>query len=473
MSLSSCNRSLLLLPCLLLAACANDHGPAEEQTNVMEAGKAYSLSVDASKEGSATRALSFDDADKSLSASWARGEKVYACDRGDISFAGFIQPLQEGAVARLNGSISPSCTLSLPIDLYLLFPRKEWNYTGQKGTLSDIAANYDYASAPVSLYKLTESSVGSAQSATFSNQQAVVKLSLHDASGSPLSASSLRVSARGLVQSVSVSHSGAAATTTGSATYSTDNACGDITITPTAATPTFWAALRGVESAPVVSLTTDVGGVTYVYRRTTPTTFAHGKPYVITVKMKPLTEGTALDDVTADHVGCVVGQDGKIYTTTAKAASAGTTAVAMIAYVGSAANCAHGLAIALADEQGAMTQDAAREAASQKNACRRQKLAAALPERLAVYAHRLWQRRKLQLNPRRGRLLRTLLQAGHHGDCHKQRRQPILDEQQPLYPAFHQSHRRLVAVRPLRRLAILRPCYTALLAIPPYVGSLN
>lgn len=366
MSLSSCNRSLLLLHCLLLAACANDHGPAEEQTNVMEAGKAYFLSVDASKEGSATRALSFDATDKSLSASWARGEKVYVCDRGNISFDGFIQPLQEGTVARLNGSISPSRTLSLPIDLYLLFPRKEWNYTGQKGTLSDIAANYDYASAPVSLYELTESAVGAAQTASFSAQQAMVKFSLCDASGSPLSASSLRVSARGLVQSVSVSHSGAAATTTGSATYSTDDACGDITITPTAATPTVWAALRGVESAPVVSLTADVGGGTYVYRRTTPTTFAQGKPYVITVKMKPLAEGTALDDVTADHVGCVVGQDGKVYTTTAKAASAGTTAVAMIAYVGSGANPAHGLAIALADEQGAMTQGAASDAASQK-----------------------------------------------------------------------------------------------------------
>ena len=123
MSQSSCNRSLLLLPCLLLAACANDDGPAE-QTNVMEAGKAYSLSVDASKEGSATRALSFDATDKSLSASWARGEKVYVCDRGNISFDGFIQPLQEGTVARLNGSISPSRTLSLPIDLYLLSPAK-------------------------------------------------------------------------------------------------------------------------------------------------------------------------------------------------------------------------------------------------------------------------------------------------------------------------------------------------------------
>lgn len=362
MSLNSCNRSLLLLPCLLLTACSNDDGPAEEQTNVMEAGKAYSLSVDASKEGSATRALSFDDADKSLSASWARGEKVYVCNRGDISFDGFIQPLQEGTVARLNGSISPSRTLSLPIDLYLLFPRKEWNYTGQKGTLSDIAANYDYASAPVSLYKLTESSVGSAQSATFSNQQAVVKFSLCDASGSPLSASSLRVSARGLVQSVSVSHSGS------SSTYTPDDATGDITITitPDAATDVIWAALRGIVSAPLVSLTANVGGVTYVYHKNTPTTFDQGKPYVITVKMKPLAEGTALDDVTADHVGCVVGQDGKIYTTTAKAASAGTTAVAMIVYVGSLSNCAHGLAIALADEQGAMTQGAASDAASQK-----------------------------------------------------------------------------------------------------------
>ncbi len=361
MSLSSCNRSLLLLPCLLLAACANDHGPAEEQTNVMEAGKAYSLSVDASKEGSATRALSFDATDKSLSASWARGEKVYVCDRGDISFDGFIQPLQEGAVARLNGSISPSRTLSLPIDLYLLFPRKEWSYTGQEGTLPGIAANFDYASAPVSLYELKESTVGSAQSASFSAQQAVVKLSLHDASGSPLSASSLRVSARGLVQSVSVSHSGS------SSTYTPDDATGDITITPDAATDVIWAALRGIDSAPLVSLTANVGGVTYVYHKNTPTTFDQGKPYVITVKMKPLTEGISLESVTSDYIGCVVGQNGRVYTTTAKAAAAATTAVAMIAYVGTAFSGIHGLAIALADEQGAMNQSAAREAAVGKS----------------------------------------------------------------------------------------------------------
>ena len=46
-------------------------------------------------------------------------------------------------------------------------------------------------------------------------------------------------------------------------------------------------------------------------------------------------------------LGKVIGADGNIYTTVAQASAAGTTAEAMIAYVGSASNCTHGLAIAL------------------------------------------------------------------------------------------------------------------------------
>jgi hypothetical protein len=51
-------------------------------------------------------------------------------------------------------------------------------------------------------------------------------------------------------------------------------------------------------------------------------------------------------------LGKLIGADGKIYATMAQASAAGTTAVAMIAYVGSetgSATCNHGLAIALTD----------------------------------------------------------------------------------------------------------------------------
>ena len=77
----------------------------------------------------------------------------------------------------------------------------------------------------------------------------------------------------------------------------------------------------------------------------------------------------ALSEATAEDVGKLAGQDGKIYATTAAATSAGTTAVAKIIYVGSSTDHAtytHGLALALADE-GEMGWDAAQTACSNKN----------------------------------------------------------------------------------------------------------
>lgn len=63
---------------------------------------------------------------------------------------------------------------------------------------------------------------------------------------------------------------------------------------------------------------------------------------------------SVLEATTAD-IGKLVGADGKIYTSKATATAGGTTAVAMIAYVGNQSNCEHGLAIALANEIYTMT----------------------------------------------------------------------------------------------------------------------
>ena len=52
------------------------------------------------------------------------------------------------------------------------------------------------------------------------------------------------------------------------------------------------------------------------------------------------------------YIGSVVADDGYVYATVAAAKAASKTPVAMIAYVGTASNCTHGLAIALADESG-------------------------------------------------------------------------------------------------------------------------
>ncbi len=79
----------------------------------------------------------------------------------------------------------------------------------------------------------------------------------------------------------------------------------------------------------------------------------------------------ALSAVTADYLGSVVGADGNVYATVNDATTAGTTAVAMIAYVGSGTDHAtytHGLAIALADESGTMNWSTAKSTCEGKSA---------------------------------------------------------------------------------------------------------
>ena len=59
--------------------------------------------------------------------------------------------------------------------------------------------------------------------------------------------------------------------------------------------------------------------------------------------------------ITASSIGKVIGTDSKIYANSTAAENASTTAVAMIAYIGNASNCTHGLAIALTDESETMS----------------------------------------------------------------------------------------------------------------------
>ena len=76
-----------------------------------------------------------------------------------------------------------------------------------------------------------------------------------------------------------------------------------------------------------------------------------------------------LAEATAEDIGKIAGADGKIYATKADAEAVATgNAVAMIAYIGTASDCTHGLAIALADESGTKNYGAAGTACSGKAA---------------------------------------------------------------------------------------------------------
>ena len=344
--------ALAILCGAALFSCSSDDEVTEKK-NVMKAGQSYFLSVKASKgdDLAKTRALSFDGS--TLNATWAVGEKVYPSDYdSNVRFNGYIAAQSNGVETYLNGNISPSTDLYLPVDLYFIFPRKDWNYTGQVGTLADIAQKYDYATAVVKINEQDESSVSSSFSAEFVNQQAIVRFTLKE-NDNLINASTLRIFASGLASSVNV---------TSKDCPPSDN-YGSVTITPSSPTSEIWAALRGIENAPLVRLIANVNGTTYIYNKTGSTTFSHNTPYFIPVKMKALTEGIALASVTSDYIGCVVGANGNVYSTKAKAIAAGTTAVAMIAYVSGTGN---GLAVALEDESGEMVYSAASTAASGK-----------------------------------------------------------------------------------------------------------
>lgn len=331
--------SILLIAGLALTACSSDDNAVEQKT--LEPGKTYYLTVDATKgSDGTTRALNLSGS--KLTPTWATTEQIYV-KQESTWLTGSLSPNTNAATAWLNGAIT-GVSGDLPQDLTLQFPRQTWSYTGQKGTIADIAAKYDYATATAHITAINGSDITASSAVTFTNQQAIVKFTLKDKNNddAAISATSLRISANGLKTS--------------------DTETGDITITPASATSEIFAALSGISSTNV-TLTAVAGGKTYVYNKS-GVSFDNGGYYEITVKMHEATEGTELANVTTDYIGWVVGQNGKVYSAADKATAAGTTAVAMVAYVGSASNCTHGLAVALADESGTMNQSAAITAAS-------------------------------------------------------------------------------------------------------------
>lgn len=240
----------LLAVCLGWTACSSDLALESDLQ-----GQDYVLTVDASKGGAATRGLT-----NSLQAVWSTNDRVTVLNASGDAI-GTMTPLTTGsAKTKLKASLTSAVQLNDA--LTLVFPRQTRDYTGQVGSLDDIACKYDYATASVKV-RYVEDGIVSATNATFENQQAIVKFSLFSGS-SPIQATSLTISAVGLKQN---------ATTTG-----------DLTITPAAATSEFYAALSGVNG--VVSLTATAGDKTYTYTTATSQTFADGGYYPLTVKMK-------------------------------------------------------------------------------------------------------------------------------------------------------------------------------------------
>ena len=266
---------VLLTIGLALTACSSDDSNTEQVRTT------YTMTIDATKGANEaasrayTRALTLDGS--TLNASWATSEKVYVqgkklSDNSYFWFEGSLQPHSAGTTTQLNGVVSLPTSFSISIDeaigtphkLTLQFPRPYvLDYTGQIGTLADIAAKYDYAKAEEVRVDIEADKVVGVSPVTFVNQQAIVKFTLKDQNNNVINASSLEISADGLIQ-------------TGITT-------GTITITPASPTSIIFAALRGIAST-TVTLTATVGSDTYTYAKSN-VTFTNGEYYEINVKM--------------------------------------------------------------------------------------------------------------------------------------------------------------------------------------------
>ena len=263
----------LLIASATFVACSSDDNIANE--NQQPANGKYTLTINASKSDRAnTRAL--DLSGKTLTASWATTENVYVQKSG--TWAGSLQPQENGPEATLKGTLT-NITIEPNDKLYLQFPRSgARDYTGQVGTLADIAAKYDYATATVEVEGVsgTGNIIPKSETTAFASQQAIVKFTLlGKANGTtPLNA----LNATELV---------------------VNDGTTDYTIKPTSETSEIYVAIPGF-SDKTVTLTATVGSDIYTYTTASAKTFTNGKYYEITVKMGKVIEVFKSDDPKID-----------------------------------------------------------------------------------------------------------------------------------------------------------------------------
>ena len=296
--------ALLLMGAALWTSCQKEAGSVRDEAPADIPEGCLWLSLEASKEAD-TKALSLDGS--TLNAYWVQDEPVKVFLNGTCIGTLTATPKDgDNTKATLSGTVDASGIAENAV-LTLLFPRDEWNYASQAGTLASIAANYDYAAAEVEVVSVDSNNVTTTQ-ASFVNQQSIYKLTFTGLLVDGIASVTIHSAGNKLVASSVVG---------GSQTY------GDITVTldddarSANGEGVAYAALRfdALEAGHTEELTitvTDTGSNTYVATKTSPSGgFINGKYYTSTIRR------IRLDDVTdTDGNGkyYVAAQDGDIIT---------------------------------------------------------------------------------------------------------------------------------------------------------------
>ena len=160
----------------------------------------YTMTVKASKgESAQTRGLALDG--KTLNVKWYDTDQVGVYKAKTTTQLGTLTAAaSETGTTTLSGDLTG--TVNVGDKLHLIFPRTEWDYTGQKGVLlsdeNSIEKNYDYAITDVTVASIDASHIKTTAEANLASQQAIVKFILKDKDGGgDLAVKSLTVSAAG------------------------------------------------------------------------------------------------------------------------------------------------------------------------------------------------------------------------------------------------------------------------------------
>ena len=299
------NRFFLMAAALCASAvftgCSSEL--AESVQTAAEPQDGYPISISAVKAGSddITRALSLSD--DVLSTAWDANEKVYVYKNDAGEKVATLTPTNidpsDPTKCTLTGIITGTYTTSDKLTLYYL-KDKGADYTGQLGTIEDIAANFDLSKAEVSITQVAPNGTLLAWGdATFARQQAITKFSFTLGPSAAASVKPLQISATGL---------------TG----------GLLTIQPAVATSDIFVALQNTSGAEqTYTFVGNVGGLDWT--GTKKANLANNKYYLanvslyrdlgsvsgITITANPVKQGAPLDgsNITVTDNGNVLTKD--------------------------------------------------------------------------------------------------------------------------------------------------------------------
>lgn len=161
-----------------MASCTNNDMPVEPKP------QSYTMTVRAEKRSYTprnliTRALSLEGT--TLNSTWSVGDKVIVMGGvppGDWEMIGELQALEAGSTTTLKGTLDKKPTADCPI--LLMTTHNLIVNTGQKGTLEDIAANYDLGSIRIDEWSETNGAITTQGTVEFYGNPAIVKFTYLD-----------------------------------------------------------------------------------------------------------------------------------------------------------------------------------------------------------------------------------------------------------------------------------------------------